>query len=103
MRHSGGMTASTVTAALGLPEQIRACLFDLDGVLTRTADVHRAVWTEVFDALLAERAGDASFRPFGEPDYLAYVDGRPRYDGVRTFLTSRGIELPEGDPDDPPS
>ncbi len=97
------MTASTLPATLGLPEQIRACLFDLDGVLTRTADVHRAVWTEVFDGLLAERAGAATFRPFSEADYLAYVDGRPRRDGVRTFLASRGIELPEGDPDDPPS
>src|SRR4051794_18504167 len=97
------MTASTSPATLGLPDQIRACLFDLDGVLTQTADVHRAVWTEVFDALLADRAGGASFEPFTEADYLAYVDGRPRLDGVRTFLASRGIELTEGDPDDPPS
>ena len=97
------MTASTSPATLGLPDQIRACLFDLDGVLTQTADVHRAVWTEVFDALLADRAGGTSFEPFTEADYLAYVDGRPRLDGVRTFLASRGIELPEGNPDDPPS
>jgi beta-phosphoglucomutase family hydrolase len=97
------MTPSTTPTTLGLPERIRACLFDLDGVLTQTADVHRAVWTEVFDALLAERAGDGSFRPFAEADYLAYVDGRPRRDGVRTFLASREIELPEGDPSDPPS
>jgi beta-phosphoglucomutase family hydrolase len=97
------MTASSTPATLGLPEQIRACLFDLDGVLTQTAEVHRAVWTEVFDALLAERAGGASYRPFTEADYLAYVDGRPRRDGVRTFLASREIHLPEGHPDDPPS
>ena len=86
---------------LGLPEQIRACLFDLDGVLTETADVHRAVWAEVFDALLADRG--ASKRPFTEADYLAHVDGKPRRDGIRDFLASRGIHLPEGDPDDPPS
>ena len=86
---------------LGLPEPIRACLFDLDGVLTQTADVHRAIWAEVFDALLAERGG--SYRPFTEADYRAYVDGKPRRDVVRDFLASRGIHLPEGDPDDLPS
>jgi beta-phosphoglucomutase family hydrolase len=86
---------------LGLPDAIRGCLFDLDGVLTRTADVHRAAWAEVFNALLAERAPGA--KPFTEQDYLEYVDGKPRRDGVRDFLASRGIHLPEGDPEDPPT
>ncbi|NGO75576.1 beta-phosphoglucomutase family hydrolase [Streptomyces sp. YC504] len=87
---------------LGLPAYIRACLFDLDGVVTRTAVVHNAAWKETFDAFLRRRSGEA-FRPFDPvADYEEYVDGRPRADGVRTFLASRGIELPEGAPDDPP-
>ncbi|NUR04200.1 MAG: beta-phosphoglucomutase family hydrolase [Streptomyces sp.] len=87
---------------LGLPEDIQACLFDLDGVVTRTAVVHAAAWKETFDAFLRERDGE-QFRPFdATADYDEYVDGRPRADGVRTFLASRGIELPEGCPDDPP-
>ncbi|MFI1169034.1 HAD family hydrolase [Streptomyces sp. NPDC020801] len=87
---------------LGLPEEITVCLFDLDGVVTKTAVVHAAAWKETFDAFLHERDG-AGFRPFDPvADYDEYVDGRPRADGVRTFLASRGIELPEGDPDDPP-
>jgi len=87
---------------LGLPENIQACLFDLDGVVTRTAVVHAAAWKETFDAFLREREGD-DFRPFDAgADYDEYVDGRPRADGVRTFLASRDIELPEGQPDDPP-
>ncbi|WP_217251350.1 beta-phosphoglucomutase family hydrolase [Streptomyces sp. AC602_WCS936] len=90
-----------MTTQLGLPDTIRACLFDLDGVVTRTAVVHAAAWKETFDAFLRERDG-ADFRPFTDSDYDEYVDGRPRADGVRTFLASRGIELPEGDPDDPP-
>jgi beta-phosphoglucomutase family hydrolase len=87
---------------LGLPEAIQGCLFDLDGVLTRTADVHRAAWGEVFDAVLAE-LGPTPIKPFTESDYLEYVDGKPRRDGVRDFLASRGIHLPEGDPGDPPT
>src|SRR3954451_18198939 len=91
---------------LGLPDGIKACLFDLDGVLTRTAKVHAAAWKEMFDDYLrkrAERAGEA-FVPFDAgDDYDEYVDGKPRYDGVRSFLQSRGIELPDGSPDDPPS
>ncbi|MDH2388877.1 beta-phosphoglucomutase family hydrolase [Streptomyces sp. HNM0663] len=90
---------------LGLPDHVRTCLFDLDGVLTRTAVVHAAAWKEMFDAYLRERADreGAVFTPFDAVhDYDAYVDGRPRADGVRTFLASRGIELPEGEPDDPP-
>jgi beta-phosphoglucomutase family hydrolase len=86
---------------LGLPEDIHACLFDLDGVVTKTAVVHAAAWKEMFDAFLRERDG-AGFRQFEASDYDEYVDGRPRADGVRTFLASRGIDLPDGDPDDPP-
>ncbi|GGT16905.1 HAD family hydrolase [Streptomyces chromofuscus] len=87
---------------LGLPEEILACLFDLDGVVTKTAVVHAAAWKETFDAFLREREGE-NFRPFDAgADYDEYVDGRPRADGVRTFLASRGIHLPEGTPDDPP-
>ncbi|WP_406723739.1 beta-phosphoglucomutase family hydrolase [Streptomyces sp. GD-15H] len=86
---------------LGLPENILACLFDLDGVITRTATVHAAAWKEMFDAFLRERDG-VGFRPFDAGDYDEYVDGRPRADGVRTFLASRAIELPEGKPGDPP-
>ena len=90
---------------LGLPDAIRACLFDLDGVLTQTAKVHAAAWKEMFDAYLKERAartGEA-FVPFDpHHDYDKYVDGLPRSDGVRSFLASRGIVLPEGEPDDPP-
>ncbi|MER7194512.1 beta-phosphoglucomutase family hydrolase [Streptomyces flaveolus] len=90
-----------MTTQLGLPDDIQACLFDLDGVVTRTAVVHAAAWKETFDAFLRERDG-ADFRPFTDSDYDEYVDGRPRADGVRTFLASRGVELPEGSPDDPP-
>ncbi|NEC69096.1 beta-phosphoglucomutase family hydrolase [Streptomyces sp. SID9727] len=90
-----------MTTQLGLPEGIQACLFDLDGVVTRTAVVHAAAWKATFDAFLRERDG-ADFRPFSDSDYDQFVDGRPRADGVRSFLASRGIELPEGTPDDPP-
>ncbi|MFC3572274.1 HAD family hydrolase [Streptomyces yaanensis] len=87
---------------LGLPDDIQACLFDLDGVITKTAVVHAAAWKQTFDTFLRRRDG-ASYRPFDDvTDYDEYVDGRPRADGVRTFLASRGIHLPEGDPDDPP-
>jgi beta-phosphoglucomutase family hydrolase len=87
---------------LGLPDTIRACLFDLDGVLTPTAAIHAAAWKELFDGFLAARDGPG-YRPFDPvEDYDTHVDGRPRADGTRTFLASRGITLPEGDPDDPP-
>ncbi len=79
------------------------CLFDLDGVLTQTALVHNAAWKETFDEYLRRRADadGTSFVPFDSgSDYLKYVDGRQRADGVRTFLASRGIELPEGTPED---
>jgi len=85
---------------LGLPSHVTACLFDLDGVLTRTAVVHRAAWKQTFDEFLRTVPGE--FRPFTDEDYNAYVDGRPRYDGVRMFLAARGISLPAGTPDDPP-
>ena len=88
---------------LGLPERIRATLFDLDGVLTDTASVHKKAWKSMFDDFLkarAQRAG-TEFVPFDvDTDYLKYVDGKKREDGVRSFLASRGIELPDGDPDD---
>jgi trehalose 6-phosphate phosphatase len=79
-----------------------AVLFDLDGVVTKTAKVHAAAWKRLFDAYLKKRDGDA-FEPFDvETDYLRYVDGKPRYDGVKSFLESRDIHLPYGSPSDPP-
>ncbi|MEU0007854.1 beta-phosphoglucomutase family hydrolase [Streptomyces sp. NPDC006314] len=87
---------------LGLPDGIQACLFDLDGVVTKTAVVHAAAWKETFDAFLRDYEGEQG-RPFDAgADYDEYVDGRPRADGVRAFLDSRGIHLPEGTPGDPP-
>lgn len=86
--------------AAGLPPHVDVCLFDLDGVLTKTANVHAAAWKEMFDAFLrarAERSGEA-FTPFDlAHDYDRYVDGKERNDGVRSFLRSRDIVLPEGD------
>ncbi|NGY60024.1 beta-phosphoglucomutase family hydrolase [Lentzea sp. NEAU-D13] len=72
--------------SLGIPEKITALLFDLDGVLTSTAVLHRKAWKQTFESM---------GQPFSEQDYLAYVDGKPRYDGVRSFLTSRGLTPPE--------
>jgi beta-phosphoglucomutase family hydrolase len=84
---------------LGLPDAITACLFDLDGVLTKTAEVHARAWKRTFDAFLKARGE----QPFDlVRDYDEYVDGKPRLDGVRDFLASRRIELPDGSPDDPP-
>jgi beta-phosphoglucomutase family hydrolase len=87
-----------------LPVGIAACLFDLDGVLTRTAEVHNAAWKAMFDQFLAAegRRRGVVFGPFTLDDYAAFVDGKLRQDGVRGFLASRGIALPEGHPDDPP-
>jgi beta-phosphoglucomutase family hydrolase len=90
---------------LGLPDGVTACLFDLDGVLTQTAKVHAAAWKQMFDEYLrarAERTGEpfVAFDPVH--DYDDYVDGKPRYEGVRSFLAARAIELPEGGPEDPP-
>jgi beta-phosphoglucomutase family hydrolase len=90
---------------LGLPDHIQACLFDLDGVLTPTAQVHAAAWKQMFDDFLRQRSSQTGqpFVPFDSlHDYDEYVDGRPRYDGVRAFLASRGISLPEGSPTDSP-
>lgn len=90
---------------LGLPDGVRACLFDLDGVLTQTAKIHAAAWKEMFDSYLQSRAAASGepFAPFDEvAEYDEYVDGKPRDDGVRSFLESRGIDLPAGTPDDPP-
>jgi len=100
---------------LGLPDHIVAWLFDLDGVLTQTATVHEAAWKQMFDAYLQQRAAQPEaplkardkdegepFRAFEEADYDNYVDGKPRFEGVRSFLESRGIDLPEGSHDDPP-
>jgi beta-phosphoglucomutase family hydrolase len=96
------MCTPSTSVGLGLPDSISACLFDMDGVLTRTAVVHAAAWKQMFDAFLHARYGDG-FTPFdATEDYDEYVDGRPRADGVRSFLASRGIELPEGAADDPP-
>jgi beta-phosphoglucomutase family hydrolase len=90
---------------LGLLDRIRGCLFDLDGVLTKTVQVHDAAWQEMFDGYLrarSRRTGEP-FVPFDRvADYANLVDGKPRADGTRSFLQSRGIELPEGSPDDPP-
>jgi beta-phosphoglucomutase family hydrolase len=89
----------------GLPDAITTCLFDLDGVLTETATIHAKAWKQTFDEFLRgwyERAGEP-YREFAlSDDYQKYVDGKPREDGVRSFLQSRSIHLPEGSPDDPP-
>ena len=88
---------------MGLPPGVQACLFDLDGVITQTAKVHAAAWKQMFDAYLkdrAERTGEV-FVPFDAgADYETYVDGKPRADGTRSFLESRGIHLPEAEPGD---
>jgi beta-phosphoglucomutase family hydrolase len=96
--------ADDIRPNLDLPDAITALLFDLDGVLTKTAVVHDKAWKQTFDGFLKKRAEaqGEDFVPFdGDADYNEYVDGKPRYDGVRSFLQSRGIDLPEGDPDDP--
>ncbi len=90
-------------AVLGLPAGVTVCLYDLDGVLTQTAKVHAVAWKQMFDAFLRRRGDERGedFAPFDAVgDYDEYVDGRPRADGVRAFLASRGIDLPEGSPDD---
>jgi len=82
-----------------------AVLFDLDGVITNTAKIHAACWKKMFDEYLQQRATQRGepFKAFDlVTDYRLHVDGKPRYDGVRDFLASRGVQLPEGDPDDPP-
>ena len=83
---------------LGLPDSIHVCLFDLDGVLTDTASVHKSAWKDTFDPVL-ERHGTT---PFTDQDYEQYVDGKPRLDGTRDFLNSRGLSIPEGSDGDGP-
>jgi beta-phosphoglucomutase family hydrolase len=90
---------------LGLPDGMVACLFDMDGVVTKTALVHDAAWKEMFDDFLRQRAAQTGekFVPFDPvKDYDDFVDGKPRLDGTRSFLESRSIDLPEGEPGDPP-
>lgn len=101
-----GTTPDATKVRPNLPSAITACLFDLDGVLTRTAKVHAAAWKQMFDAFLlarSERTG-GPFHPFDiAADYPRYVDGKLREDGVRGFLASRDIVVPEGSADDPPT
>jgi beta-phosphoglucomutase family hydrolase len=95
-----------VTRVAVVPDGIAACLFDLDGVLTQTAKVHAAAWKQMFDAFLRDRSARTGepFRPLDiSSDYLTFIDGKLRTDGVRAFLASRGITIPEGTADDPPS
>ncbi|MBE7187067.1 beta-phosphoglucomutase family hydrolase [Jatrophihabitans endophyticus] len=82
---------------LGLPDSVHVCLFDLDGVLTDTASVHRAAWKDTFDPVLKAHG----LPEFTADDYAEYVDGKPRLDGTRDFFASRNLDLPEGDDDDP--
>ena len=94
------MTATTLSIS---PARFDAVIFDLDGVVTQTARVHAAAWKHLFDDFLRQHAAETGtpFRPFDEVgDYLTYVDGKPRYDGVQSFLASRGIHLPWGSPSD---
>ena len=89
----------------GLPDGVRACLFDMDGVLTQTATIHAAAWKQMFDEFSASWSDETGiqvdpFDPVG--DYDRYVDGKVRSDGTRAFLESRGITIPEGEPGDPP-
>lgn len=93
-----GVTGHAGAVSLGLPDHVTACLFDLDGVLTDTAAVHRAAWAATFDPVLKAHGQD----PFTQDDYDEYVDGKPRLDGVRDFLSARGLDVPEGADGDPP-
>jgi beta-phosphoglucomutase family hydrolase len=94
------VTGRATGGALGLPDAVRACLFDLDGVLTDTASVHKRAWKSMFDEFLRDRDGDG-YTPFDvDADYLTFVDGKTRDDGVRSFLASRNIDVPEGSADD---
>ena len=98
-------TPSVSRGLLGLPDDVIACVFDLDGVLTTSATVHAAAWADTFDAFLVRRVhdGNSRFEAFDETrDYASSIAGRPRLDGVRRFLASRGIRVPEGSEDDPP-
>jgi len=95
-RHGSTVEHREASEMLGLPAGIRACLFDLDGVLTRTAELHAQAWKETFDAFLRSRSARLSepFVPFdARRDYQRFVDGRPRFDGVRAFLAARTIDV----------
>lgn len=100
------MTADDLTDAQTPPSlfdgTVSAVIFDLDGVITDTAEVHFHAWKELFDSVFEAEAGGTSFEPFDHNDYLAHVDGKPRYDGVRSMLEARGIERPQGSIEDPP-
>jgi beta-phosphoglucomutase family hydrolase len=96
---TAAMVADHAGAVPDLPPRVRACLFDLDGVLTRTATVHEAAWREMFDEFLSARSAPSS-RPFGHEDYERFLDGMPRDDGIRSFLASRSITVPEGEAGD---
>ena len=98
---SRDVVTSEVVGAMRGWHEYAAVLFDLDGVLTPTAELHQRAWSEMFESFLDEHVG-SEHSPYTEADYLAYVDGKPRFDGVRSFLASRDISLPEGEPDDPP-
>ncbi len=106
-RRGGERPGASRPASRGQPgsaDPLAAAVFDLDGVITFTAALHFAAWKSMFDDFLRGQAAGSSapMQPFTEADYRAYVDGRPRFDGVRTFVASRGITLPEGTPSDPP-
>lgn len=101
LAYRGGVTTanSTPVSPLNL-DNIDAILFDLDGVITPTAEVHMHAWSRMFNQVLVDYEGQT---PYTDADYFQYVDGKPRYDGVQSFLTSRGIELPYGEPTDAPA
>ncbi|MDP8927542.1 MAG: beta-phosphoglucomutase family hydrolase [Actinomycetota bacterium] len=86
------------------PDRFDAVIFDMDGVVTDTASLHSKAWRQMFDDYLRRRAAERgeTFQPFRDEDYRRYVDGKPRFDGVASFLASRGVDLPFGRPDDPP-
>ena len=99
--------AAALGSALGEfmdPGKFDAAVFDLDGVVTRSETLHFAAWKRAFDAFLSRRreSGGENAEPFAIDDYRRYVDGKPRYEGVQSFLAARGIDLPPGDPADPP-
>lgn len=96
--HYNGSSSPTAASALS---PFDAVIFDLDGVVTDTAEIHELAWKELFDAVLLAHA-PAGQAPFSNHDYRRFVDGRPREEGVRVFLQSRGISIPEGHPSDPP-
>jgi len=93
------MSTRPITSLFGSPDApVEAVIFDMDGVVTDTAEAHFAAWKQTFDDVVAAHAAGEAARPFTRADYRAHVDGVPRFDGVRRFLASRGIDLPEGAP-----